>query len=1066
MLLMNMNVKKVKQSKESYKMRFKMLQRTVLITLMSLFSFNVYAGAAVLVDTLQQQSRDSVTVNWQIYWGVVPSEVCYGDAPEDGSQSQALRYFCASDPSTFTCGVDDGEQPCVADISNTVRGSYTYPAGKFASYADNTVIDVPVSFCTREAGIAATPDPFGQCVGEGETFYTVYKQITLTGDEDVADEPAEEVVQEPGAIASQITATQTSSSGIRNVDGSLDPTNAVNNVKAQYGGYDIDYDVSQSDKKVVAYWGDWSIYGRELDLANIRVENYTHIAYAFMGICNEASLAEIEASSDPSIATFGGNFQRNVCLDKKADGTLAIPDVWAALQKDVNSRQGELDYPGDTEDDITMQNVRGVFEQLNYAKTQRNTDLKVLASIGGWTQSTPFADVAGDATKRQVFIDSVKSFLTKWTLFDGIDIDWEFPQSDEEGVLYVTLIKDIRAALDELEDETGREFELSSAVFTPKTHVDRVDYSEAIQYMDYLFAMNYDYHGAWESDIGFHTNLFGVNDEENSVDFAMRTFLEAGVPKEKLLIGVGAYGRSKQLGSIDDVEITDGVLSGDTTADSYAGPGTWENSVLEWYDQFQYFWAHRPDDQGGIVGTDGTITIDGVDYSAKQTNNYFYLTDPVRNADYLLNPVANTFSDIESPRTAYNKAKYANLNDLAGVFFWVLEYDNGIITNAIHEGLETVQTANPNNVDMAPLIAAFGANTDEASIRQVTGSELSGEQVTLPGVVITRPEGTDKGTFKHVTEELGSSASSVFYVVRDSSIGPVAPKWSGDGWTTLTVPVVDEDDNAEVVYLKALRRRGGSYAHQMNTGVSGGTASRRSRLEVKYFPNDNLHLQTGVRYRTTVDAPLLIDAWNWTDWRMTGDPLHTYTFSLDFTAYADDSDIAVPQESISAEGLTSGVSAEYFSGVDWRQLGTFPERIANVERVEPTIDHPSTSSNWAGLSFNDRFAARYNGYIVVPTSGRYVFTLDSDDGSRMTIGGREIIINDGTHGMRKRSSEVLALEAGELYPMTVEYFEYIYGAGLRLLYQSGETSGQQRIVPSSMLRTETTLQCRIPVSEG
>jgi hypothetical protein len=84
----------------------------------------------------------------------------------------------------------------------------------------------------------------------------------------------------------------------------------------------------------------------------------------------------------------------------------------------------------------------------------------------------------------------------------------------------------------------------------------------------------------------------------------------------------------------------------------------------------------------------------------------------------------------------------------------------------------------------------------------------------------------------------------------------------------------------------------------------------------------------------------------------------------------------------------------------------------------------------------------------------------------MTIGDREIIINDGIHGMRKRSSEVIQLEAGELYPMTVEYFEYRYGAGLRLLYQSGETSGQQRIVPSSMLRTEATLQCRIPVSDG
>ena len=57
---------------------------------------------------------------------------------------------------------------------------------------------------------------------------------------------------------------------------------------------------------------------------------------------------------------------------------------------------------------------------------QQNPDLKVLVSVGGWTWSKNFSDVALTSKSRNVFIDSAVDFVTKYEL-DGLDIDWEYP---------------------------------------------------------------------------------------------------------------------------------------------------------------------------------------------------------------------------------------------------------------------------------------------------------------------------------------------------------------------------------------------------------------------------------------------------------------------------------------------------------------------------------------------------------------------------------------------------------------------------------------------------------------
>ena len=140
------------------------------------------------------------------------------------------------------------------------------------------------------------------------------------------------------------------------------------------------------------------------------------------------------------------------------------------------------------------------------ALKKAHPDLKILPSVGGWTLSDPFFFL-DDPAKRKVFVDSVKEFLQTWKFFDGVDIDWEFPGGDgaipalgnpeKDGQTYVTLMKELRAMLDELSAETGRQYELSSAIGASEKGINRVDYNQAQQYMDHIFLMSYDMFGAW-----------------------------------------------------------------------------------------------------------------------------------------------------------------------------------------------------------------------------------------------------------------------------------------------------------------------------------------------------------------------------------------------------------------------------------------------------------------------------------------------------------------------------------------------------------------------------------------
>jgi chitinase len=141
----------------------------------------------------------------------------------------------------------------------------------------------------------------------------------------------------------------------------------------------------------------------------------------------------------------------------------------------------------------------------------------VLPSIGGWTLSDPFFHM-GDKAIRDRFVSSVKDFLQTWKFFDGVDIDWEFPggggqnetlgNPQQDKATYTALMHELRAMLNELSAQTGRTFELTSAIGAGSDKIEDVDYTTAQQYLDHIFLMSYDFYGGWSNtDLGHQAAL-------------------------------------------------------------------------------------------------------------------------------------------------------------------------------------------------------------------------------------------------------------------------------------------------------------------------------------------------------------------------------------------------------------------------------------------------------------------------------------------------------------------------------------------------------------------------------
>jgi chitinase len=326
-----------------------------------------------------------------------------------------------------------------------------------------------------------------------------------------------------------------------------------------------------------------------------------------------------------------------------ANNRCEIPNPTVALEQSYDttaSVDGTADPAGDNQ-------LRGTFHQLQELK-RLHPKLRILVSLGGWGQSSGFSS----AVEPGVLHDFVKScvdlfirgeFATGITapgIFDGIDIDWEYPVSGgvepgrpQDKANFTAMASEFRRQLNAVRPGLL----LTAALPAEGEYFANFELMKIARTMDFISIMAYDLHWNSEPLTAFHSALFhdptdptgpGLHDRYG--DFALKGFLKAGVPSAKLVFGVPFYGKG---------------------------------------------WAGVEDVNHGLYQkATGQATVSG---------SYRELQQLPESADRHYDSVAvsctvwsdQTFWSYDCPQSLRTKMKYLRSHHVGGVMFWELSHD-------------------------------------------------------------------------------------------------------------------------------------------------------------------------------------------------------------------------------------------------------------------------------------------------------------------------------------------------------------------------------------------------------
>ena len=280
------------------------------------------------------------------------------------------------------------------------------------------------------------------------------------------------------------------------------------------------------------------------------------------------------------------------------------------------------------------------------ALKSENPALRVIVSVGGW-MAEGFSDAALTDASRNTFARSAVELLREYGL-DGIDLDWEYPGQGVAGIKYrsadkqnfTLLLKALRQQLDAesaARGRTGSDRYLLTIASADREYFDHTEMDKLHAYLDWINVMSYDFFNSLTPTTGHHAGLYHSElaaPRDRDADASVRQHLAAGIPAEKLVLGVAFYGRG------------------------FAGVSPLNHGLNQRYERYEADHSYA-ELEGQFIGKQGFV-------------RYW---DERAQAPFLWNGATRTFISYDDPQSIEIKTRYARQKHLGGIMFWESSLD-------------------------------------------------------------------------------------------------------------------------------------------------------------------------------------------------------------------------------------------------------------------------------------------------------------------------------------------------------------------------------------------------------
>ena len=238
--------------------------------------------------------------------------------------------------------------------------------------------------------------------------------------------------------------------------------------------------------------------------------------------------------------------------------------------------------------------------------------VKVFLSLGGWGWDQQFAAIMDKPAAEDRYVKAVMDIVDQFD-YDGIDLDWEYPDTDAEVVGFERLARRFRQQLDAIGKKKGRPMLQTMAVSANPQTVKWLRNEILLETMNWVNVMTYDYAGTWTSYAGHHSPLFASSKHaaagRRSTELTMKHLMQRGLPANRLAVGIPLYGRGFAVSSpyastkdAPDIRIPRGSYSNLHRLQREEG---W---TRQWDDETKNPWLISPD-RSVVVGYDDVESV-------------------------------------------------------------------------------------------------------------------------------------------------------------------------------------------------------------------------------------------------------------------------------------------------------------------------------------------------------------------------------------------------------------------------------------------------------------------------